>query len=307
LAQLPLSGQGTNFGLLPVSQDHAIVAQGNGVLTLVDLAAWQNIGSLTLFDPGTQNPINLVGPTSASAGTVYVVAYEDAHDRGTLFAIVLDADTQQLDVRSTFSFKGRSGAKPVVVTADVSGLSFDVVLLHVPGLSGDVTPQNRLLGLADSAGHLSVQWSIPLSAPLAVSPTVDAGSRTLFYESGAYIRQNSIASGAPLQTFNLRTIGGFPASFRLNGHVGGSSAAGLFTLLLSGGVTSPGSAAGQYLMSFQPLIAPTTLLWSWKIAAQPASYSGAFNFAPAMQGGTMCPVAISITSLNSTLTRLCDH
>jgi len=308
LAQLSLGGQGTNFGLEPLSPDYGVVSQGNGVLTLVSLASWQNRGSLTLTDPVTQSPVNLVAPASASAGVLYALTYDNTHDSGTLYSVVIDPDTQQLSVRSTLSFTGRSTAKPVVVSPDISGLSTDLVLVQAPGLIGDVTPQNRILGVADSGVQLSTLWSIALAAPVTVAPTVDAGSRSLFYQSGYYIRQNSLTSGAALQAFNLRTIGGFPSAFRLNGHIGGSNAMGAFTLLLSGGVTAPSSAAGEYVMLFRPLITPTALTWSMKIADQQASYTGAFDFAPATQTGVMCPIAIAVNGLTSaTLTRLCDH
>lgn len=307
LGKLSLSGAGTNFGLRLLSGKLGVVSQGNGVLTLVNLVSWQNIGSLVLQDPQTQTPVNLVGPAAASPNALYVVGYSSAIGHGILFSIVVDPDTQQLKVRSTFSYTGQSGAAPVVVDPASSGMSDYLVLLHVPGLIEDATPQNRLLGLLESPSGLVQGWAIGLAAPLAVSPTVDSASQSLFYESGSYVRQCSLISGAPLQTFNLKEIGGFPASFRLNGHLVASNAGGAFTLLLGGGVTLPKSASGEFVMAFQPLAAPDSLLWKQKIADEIAGYTGAWNFSAASQPGAMCPIAISVNGLQSVITRLCDH
>jgi hypothetical protein len=307
IRQLQLSGGGTNFGLTPLTSPYGVVSQGNGVLTLVDTSSWQNVGSLVLRNPLTQDPVNLVGPSAGFADTLYAVGYNDADGTGVLFSVTIDSDTPHMKVRSMFNFTGQSGATPVAVSPGVSGLTGTLVLLHVPGLPGDGTPQNRLLGLVDSAAGLSQRWEMALPAPLAVSPTVDAGSQSLFYESGPYIRQVSLNSGVLLQIFDLAQIGGFPASFRLNGHLVSSSADGVFTLLLGGGATVPKRAAGQFVMAFQPMVAPTTLLWKQKIADQLATYNGAWNFSAASQAGALCPIAIAITEFQSTITRLCDH
>ena len=120
-----------------------------------------------------------------------------------------------------------------MVTPSVSGLSTNLILLHVPGLIGDTQPQNRLLGLSDSATGLQQLWAIPLTAPLVVSPTVDQGSMSLFYHQNysPIIHQNQLVTGALIRSFNLQAIAGVPGTFALNTHLGASQPGSVFTLL----------------------------------------------------------------------------
>ena len=303
LAQLSVSGAGTNYGLTPLSTGYGVVTQSDGVLTLVNLATWQNVGSLTLLDPRTGERVKALGPSSAAPEALYAVAYGDD---GVLFSVVIDAPTQTLQVRSSFLFIGRSGAEPVVVTPDVTGLADNLVLLHVRGLIGDPTPQNRLLALADTNAGFQQSWAISLQKALTVAPTVDATSQSVFFQTGATIHQHKLGSGTHRRTFNLTSIAGFAGSFRLNGHLGASSGNGTFTLLLGGASSDPDNP-GEFVMAFQPIIAPDTLLWMRRVAPEPANYTGAWNFASADDGSSVCPIAITVGTPQTTISRLCDQ
>ena len=308
LGQLPVGGEGNNFGLTPLSATYGVVSQGDGVLTLVNLTTWDNAGTLQLLDPSTGDPVNLIGPSSGTMNALYAIGYNAENGDGLLFSVVIDQTTKQLKVRSTFRFTGQSGASPVIVTPAVSGLPNTLILLHVPGLIGDSNLQNRLLGLSDSAATGLVQsWAIPLAQPLAVSPTVDQATQSLFYEAGVNIHQNSLMSGDPIRTFDLQAIGAFPKSFRLVGHIGATEVGSVFTLLLTGTYSTSRSSGEQSALAFQPIESPNALAWSEKISDVTGGYSGGWNFAPSTQSGIVCPVAISINGARSTIVRLCDH
>jgi len=63
----------------------------------------------------------------------------------------------------------------------------------------------------------------------------------------------------------------------------------------------------QYAMAFEPIASPNALVWSSQIASVNTGYSAAWNFAPATEAGVVCPIAITVDSLTSTIIRLCDH
>jgi len=308
LAKVPVGGTGIDLGLTPVSATYGNVSQSDGTLTLINLSTWKNAGTLTLVDPRTQLRMNLIGPSSAGSDVLYAIGYDAANGDGTLFSIAVDESSGTMAVRSTFNFTGQSGAAPVVVAPSQSGLPNDLVLLHAPGLIGEANPQNHLLGLADAAtSGLEEIWAIPLNAPLTVSPTVDQNSGSLFYENGPYLYQSELVSGAPIQTFDLETIGGFNRSFHLTGHIAASQTGTVFTLLLIGTFPTSKSDGVQYAMAFQPVASPSALVWSTQIASVNTGYSAAWNFAPATEPDAVCPIAITIDSLKSTIIRLCDH
>lgn len=309
IAKLPVAGSGKNFGMAPLSATYGVVSQGQGTLTLVNLATWQNVGSLTLTDPANHAPVILNLPSSSTTNTVYAMGYDAVNNTGILYSLMLNAQTQQLNLRSTFSFTGKSAAIPVVVTPQASGLSATLVLLTVSGLIGDPVPQNRLLALSDSASGFIENWQIPLTASVTVSPTVDETTKSLFYQVGStpILYQNSLQSGAALQSFNLQKIGGFPTSLTMNGHLGASRGGPGFTLLLAGAVPA-GSSAGEYVMEFAPATSPGAFSWVSQIANAPASYLAAWNFAPSSASGTLCPIAIPVQSNNqAAFVRLCDR
>ena len=308
IGKLSLQGKDLNFGLTPISDTYGVVSQANGVLTLVEMPTWTNAGTLVLLDPVTKGSLQLVSPSSGTANVLYAVAQNKANGNGFLFAVVINS-ANKLEVGSVFPFIGQSGASPVVVTPSASGLSTNLILLHVPGLIGDTQPQNRLLGLSDSATGLQQLWAIPLTAPLVVSPAVDQSSMSLFYHQNysPIIHQNELVTGAGIRSFNLQAIAGVPGTFGLNTHLGASQPGSLFTLLLGGAYTSAPGVGAEYVMAFQPIASPGTLLWSEQISSVPANYLAAWNFAPSSETGIVCPIALADNpSGGSAIVRLCD-
>lgn len=308
-AKVPLAGKQVNFGLTPISATYGIVSQLNGLLTLVNLSTWTAAGTLQLSDPVTNGSIQLISPSSGAANVLYAVAQNKVTGNGFLFSITINPTTNKLQVSSVFTFIGQTGASPVVVTPSMSGLSTNLILLHVPGLIGDVKPQNRLLGLTDSGTSLQQLWAVPLSAPLVVSPTIDQNSMSLFFHENysPIIYQNYLLTGAPIRSFNLQTIAGIPGSFQLNAHFGATQYGSVFTLLLGGAYTSAPGVGSEYVMLFQPIASPATLLWSRQIANEPESYLAAWNFAPSSETGIVCPIAITVSTTGaSAIVRQCD-
>lgn len=184
LGTLPVGGQGNDLGLIPISPTYGIVSQGDGVLTLVNLDIWEQEGSLILTDPATQTRVNLVGPSTGTANVLYTIGYDAQSGTGVLYSVVVN-ETGQLAIRSTFSFAGQSGASPVVITPSISGLPTNLILLHVPGLLGEAQRKDRLLALSDTgAPEFEQTWEISLATPVAVAPTVDPSSQSIFYEGG---------------------------------------------------------------------------------------------------------------------------
>lgn len=308
LGKVALDGIGKNLGLTPISANFGVVSQSDGFLTLINLSTWTVVGTLTLQDPTNAAPVILVSVSTGASDVVYSIGYDAVNNMGVLYSIGLTVRTQQLSLRSTFTFTGSSGACPVVVSPSQSGLPRNLVLLAAPGLVGDAQPQNRLIALSDSGG-LTESWSIPLNFGLTVSPTVDQGTQSLFYQdsSGPNIYQNSLIDGAPIQTFNMQTLGGFPGTFVLNGHLGASQAGSVFTLLLSGESTTLQPSNAEYVMEFEPVAMPNALVWANEISPLAVNYTAAWNFAPSSQPGTVCPIAITDDGLASSIVRLCDH
>jgi hypothetical protein len=308
LGKVALDGVGKNLGLTPLSDTFGVVSQSDGFLTLINLGTWTAAGTLTLNDPTDAAPVILVSVSVGASNVLYSIGYDSADNIGVLYSIGLSVRTQQLAVRSTFTFTGSSGACPVVVSPSQSGLPGNLVLLAAPGLIGDQQPQNRLIALTDS-GALAESWSLPLSFGMTVSPTVDQGTQSLFYQdsSGPNVYQNSLIDGAPIQTFNMQSIGGFPGTFVLNGHLGASQAGSVFTLLLSGESTTSEPTTAEYVLAFQPVAMPNALVWSNEISTARVNYTAAWNFAPSSVAGTACPIAITAAGISSSIVRLCDH
>lgn len=310
LGKIALDGVGKNLGLTPISSTYGVVSQSDGFLTLVDLANWTRVANLTLIDPVNGSPIILVSASTGATNAVYAIGYDSANNVGALYSITFNARSKTISVHSSFTFTGSSGACPVIVTTAMSGLQDTLVLLAVPGLSGDPEPQNRLLALTDSsADGLTVSWALPLTFGMTVSPTVDQDSQTLFYQDadGPKVYQVGLTTGQPLHTFNLQSLGGFAGTFVLNGHLGASQAGSVFTLLLAGEATTALPSSVEYVIAFQPIVAPTTLLWAEQISSDPVTYTAAWNFAPSAQAGSVCPIAITDNGTASSLVRLCDH
>jgi hypothetical protein len=305
IAKLQLrGGTGNDFGLTPIASNLGVISQGGGELTLVNLSEWKRLDALTLTDPGTHAPINLMVPSSGGDGFLYAIGYNAANGIGTLYVVGVSAE-DKLFVQSTFTFTGISGASPVVVTSAMSGLAADLVILDVPGLIGDPTPENRLLGLENTPDGLVSTWVIPLSARVTVTPTIDPVSGSLFYLCNDHIvYQAALKTGAPIASFDLQLMSGVPAQFTFNGHIGASQTGFVFTLLLTGSNTA--SKGPEYALAFQPLVSPTAIEWIEKISAKGLGYTGAWNVAPASQAGTVCPVIVENFN-TSNIFRMCDH
>lgn len=305
LASAALAGKGHNLGMTPVSASLAVVSQTDGVLTLVDLATWTAVDSLVLRDPAHGGRLALVSPSSASHGVLYAVAGSPDTGRGLLFSVGVDTASRKLLRRGAFAFAGRSGASPVVLGPEATGVMHNLVLLHVPGLEGEAVPRNRLLGLLDVGAGFATAWALELVAPIEVAPTIDQASRTLFFSYGADTRvhQHRYVDGQAVAEFDLRALAGLPPTMVLNGHLASSQAGGRFTLLLSAGVAAANdpSAIGQFVMAYEP--GAPALLWGKKIFPAPDAYTAAWNLAPSLGGVAWCPVVVGTTS---GLTRLCD-
>ena len=310
IGKLPLTGSKQNFGLTPLSATYGVISQENGQLTLINMSTWQSVFTLTLRDPVTGDAVHLVSPSSGTAGVLYAIAQNSVNGNGILFSVVLDASTTQISIGSSFEFTGKSGASPVVVTPEVTGLPGNLVLLPVPGLIGDSQPKNRLLGLVDSpTSGLTLSWEVALPAYMSVSPTIDQASMSLFYHDngGSVVHQNDLLTGAPISAFNIQAIGGYPKSFVLNGHLGASESGSPFTLLMAGAYTTSPGVGAQLVITFQPIASPGALLWATQISSVPAEYLAAWNFAPSSRSGVICPIAVSDdTNGNSAIVRVCD-
>jgi hypothetical protein len=314
LGTLPLDQSGADFGLTPLNATYGIVSQADGVLTLVDMTTWTAVSSLTLRDPVTHASIKLVSPSAGGPGVLYAVGYVSRSNTGWLFSVGIDTLQKTLKVNSAYQFSGQSGASPVVVLPSVSGLPNNLVLLPTPGINGKPAGQNFLAALEDEPGTgLTLAWSIPTTAALLFAPTVDPVSGSLFYDvSGApVVYQAALTSGAPVASFNLQTIGGFASQFSLNGHLAASISGSTLTLLLGANETPSGGPTTQYALAFQPLVAPTTLLWSYPLASTTATtnvYTAAWNIAPSTFSNVGCPIVIAVSGAGSSpIVRLCDH
>jgi hypothetical protein len=305
LGKTPLAGRGRNFGMTPLSDRYSVVSQTDGVLTLVDTEQWQAISALQLLDPGTNDPLMLVSPSSASGDVLYVVAANATRTKGFLFSIVLDQATPSLRIRSSFTFVGRSGASPVVVTPSITGMSDNLVLLHVPRLLTDKKSNNRLLGITDNGQQLSSTWSIGLPSAMEVAPTIDPISRSLFYvlANDPQVYQNDLATGLSTKAFNLQSIGAFPGTFKLNGHLVASQLEDNFTVFLSASVSNTQADNGQYVMAFKPTTAAAEIIWSKKISSTADAYTAAWSLVPSTTPDVFCPVVVGSTS---GVSRLCD-
>ena len=310
LGVLPVGGKGSNLGLTPISDTLGIVSQSDGVLTLVDLTAWQSLGTLTLRDPGTGARVTLVSPSSASDGVLYSVGQNAKNNHGFLFAVVPNASANGLVARSTFTFVGKTGASPVVVTPVQSGLSGNLILLHTPGLLADPVPQNRLLGVVDDGSSLATQWTIALTDALSVAPTIDEVTQTLFFQyRGPEIFQYGYVSGDAVNVFDIGALGNFGPNFTLNGHVVSVQTGINFKLLLSGTAppTPTSRQPAQYVIAFAPTTDPTSLLWTRKIDAKAYSYTAAWTLGPSGKAGVKCPIVVGVSTQKAgILTRLCN-
>jgi len=312
LKSLALNGRGKNMGMTPISPKYGVITQSNGGFTLVDLATWSKVSDLTIKAEGSN--VQLLSPSTGTSNALYAVGANGGSDHGFLFALSVQPDARgddKLVLRATFTFSGKPAASAVVVKPQSTGFGGNLVLLYVPGLLGDgVAPVNRLMGLLDDGSStLSQAWPAPivLDDKLSVSPAVDEVSRSLFYRYGgtAIVYRHNLLTGSYVEQYDVAAAGGFPSGFALNGHLTSNLYGGAFTLLLSGSYKQRrGGGSAQYAAGFQPLISPTSLLWSRKIVDEPDSYTAAWAIGPAKQSpGYYCPIVVGKTS---GISRICD-
>lgn len=312
LKSLALNGRGKNIGMTPISDKYGVITQSNGVFTLVDVTSWTKVSDITIKAEGVN--VQLVSPSSGTSNVVYAVGGNRGSGHGFLFALSVQTDasgTDRLVLRATFTFSGTPAASVVVVKPQTTGFAGNLVLLYVPGLLADGTaPVNRLIGLLDDGSSAFAQaWPAPivLADNLNVAPAVDEVSRSLFfrYIGDAIIHRHDLLSGSFVERYDIASAGGFPSSFALNGHLTSNLYGGAFTLLLSGSYKQRrGGGSAQYAVGFQPLISPTSLLWSRKIIDEPDSYTAAWAIGPAKRSpGYYCPIVVGKTS---GISRICD-
>lgn len=312
LKSLALNGRGKNMGMTPISDKYGVVTQTNGAFTLVDLATWTKVSDLTIKAEGSN--VHLLSPSTGTTNVLYAVGANNVSNRGFLFALSVQPDSpgnDKLVLRATFTFSGKPAASAVVVKPQTTGFAGNLVLLYVPGLLGDgTTPVNRLMGLLDNGSStFSQAWPAPivLDDKLNISPAVDEVSRSLFFRYGgaAIIYRHDLLSGSFVEQYDIPSAGGFPSSFTLNGHLASNQYGGAFTLLLSGSHKQRrGGGSGQYAAGFQPLISPSSLLWSRKIVDEPDPYTAAWAIGPAKKSpGYYCPIVVGKTS---GISRVCD-
>jgi hypothetical protein len=312
LKSLALNGRGNNMGMTPISDKYGVITQTNGIFTLVDLATWTKVHDLTIKAEGTN--VRLWSPSTGSGNVLYAVGANSASDHGFLFALSVQPDAHgddKLTLRATFTSSGRPSASAVVVKPQTTGFAGNLLLLYVAGLPSDGSlPRNRLMGLLDDGSStFSQAWPVPvlLDDRLNVTPAVDEVSRSLFfrYDDGAFIYRHDLLSGSFVEKYDIASVGGFPGPFAINGHLASNLYGGAFTLLLSGSYKQRrGGASAQIAAGFQPLVSPTSLLWSLKIADAPDAYTAAWVIGPATKSpGYYCPVVVGKTS---GISRVCD-
>ena len=311
LKSLALGGRGSgrNMGMTPISERYGVITQNNGVFTLVDLETWTKVSALTVKVEGAS--IQVQSPSSGTSGVLYVVAASD--NRSNLLALSVQTDPSGADklvVRATFTFSGKPTASAVIVKPQTTGFAGNLVLLHVPALPGESTPVYRLLGLLDDGSStFSHAWPAPimLDDGLTISPAVDEVSRSLFfrYITTSIIHRYDLLSGSFVEQYDIASAGAFPSSFTLNGHMASNQYGGAFTLLLSGTYKQRrGGGSAQVAVGFQPLISPTSVLWSRKISDKPDLYTLIWTTGPAKSSfGYYCPIVVGKTS---GISRVCD-
>ena len=279
---ITLTGTGKNFGLTPIAEDYGVVSQSDGVLTLVRLSTWTAVHTLSLKDAlSSRRKVSLASPSSGSDGVLYAVG--KSGDAGYLFAVRLEAN-KRLTLAATFAHTGATGASPVVLTPAITGLAENLVLLHVPGLPGDATPQNRLMGLRDDGATFVSHWPAPILLPqvIGVAPTVDEVDRRLYLRMAGenLLHAHDYLTGEKKAQYDIGALSGMGGGFKMNGHLVASQSDGEFTLLLSAyhkagsrrGTPSPQD--GQYVLGFRPKASPSALDWIHKSIRSPTAIRG---------------------------------
>ena len=304
-------GSGRNMGMTPISDKYGVITQNNGLFTLVDMETWTKVSDLTVKVDGAS--VQVQSPSSGSRGVLYAVVATSNGTRGYLLALSVQTDSSGADklvLRATFAFPGKPTASAVVVKPRTTGFAGNLVLLYVPGLPGDATRINRLLGLLDDGSSaFSHAWQNPivLDDGLTTSPAVDEVSGSLFfrYATTSIVHRHDLLNGNFVERYDIAAAGGFPESFSLNGHMAANQYGGAFTLLLSGTYKQRrGGGSAQVAIGFQPLISPTSVQWSRKVSDVPDLYTLIWSTGPAKRSfGYYCPIVVGKTS---GISRICD-
>lgn len=314
LNRLLLLGKGKNYGLTLIAPDFGIISQNDGTLTYIKLSTWQVLDSLTLKDPNSFiKKISLVSPSSGSDGVLYALAQSQSGAYGYLYAVRPNA-FGKLKVSAIFQFTGVSGASPIVLKPAITGLSQNMVLLHVPGLIGAPAPQNQLVALTDAGSSFNFYWPSPivLSQPLNVAPTVDIATHTVYYREGRLptLKAADYLTGTPTTEYDIAALSGLSqtdGALSQNGHLVSSLTDGKFTLFLSMAykanvATDPNN--GEYIFAIDPNATQNPLLWRSQIDTVTNSYTAAWSNGPSLNTpGAFCPIVVAP---GSGITKICD-
>ena len=288
---MPLSGSRSSksFGVVGLSGSRAFVSQQKGTLTSFDVDTLGSAGSLQLTSPsGAQ--VTLSSPASAHGDRGYLVAQGTGRGLPPGYLIAVDMSSNTPRKVWTFSFQGAAGASAVVVPAAVTGRAHPIVLVHRPAPPGATTRDDHLAIVEDRGDSYEVLRSIPLAAPMDVSPVVDAvnGAFYLHLRREHLLRAFDFA-GADKGVFDVRALAGSAPEFSdlvLNGHVVGTFSATQQTVLLSAS-----GAAGQFEMGLDPVA--NALRWITRTGAADR-YTAAWTI-QARAGGN-CPIFVGALS-----------
>ncbi len=293
------------MGMTPLTENLGIIFQTNGILTLIDLVNWKKLDQLTLLDPLTKDPISLASPSTGSDKTLYSLAYNKLTNSGFLISVNVDTVNLKLIQKNSTQFQGTAGASPVVIKPSQSGLANNLVLFHAP--SSPNLNQDGLLAILDESDSFKVNWKIPLTSSIQVTPTIDELTKSLYFQLNGQniLYKYNYIDGSLIGQYNIQELGLFPSTFKINGHMASSQAGGIYSLLLAGSIPKGQSASGQYILSFSPE-GTGKLLWSNKISAKPDVYTAAWGFFTPIGSRIdyVCPI---IVGYNNGVTKLCNN
>lgn len=338
--KLPLNtANGSNFGftqlvnglgISPEDNNYAVISQANGVFTLVQISSWTQMGAAVALTGLNNESVSLASPSSASGGTLYAVASNNTSRNGYLFSLRMDVNNKTLGKGAVFNYLNTTGSSPVVVKPAITGdaAGRNMILLHVPQLSTDTTPQDRLVSLWDNGTNfeLNPNWpgdgtatgrigTITLGDKLGVAPTIDEKNKIIYFtftgNGATTLYAYDLIKGTPISTYPIQNVfANPPNSFKLNGHIVSiQNDAMPYTVLLSAAVPrgTASVAAGQYVIAYQPALAKA--LWLQKIADVSDSYTAAWSIGAPDTAGRFCPTVIGAgaTSVGSGISLLCNH
>lgn len=338
--KLPLNtANGSNFGITqlvnglgisPEDNNYAVISQANGVFTLVQLSSWTQMGVAAAVTGLNNETVSLASPSSASGGTLYAVASNNTSHNGYLFALRMDVANKVLTKGPVFNYFNTTGSSPVIVKPSVTGdaAGRNLILLHVPQLTTDTAPQDRLVALWDNGTsfELNANWpgdgtqtgrvgTITLGDKLGVAPTIDEKNKIIYFiftgNGATTLYAYDLIHGMPINAYPIQNVfANPPGSFKLNGHiVSVQNSAMPFTVLLSAAVPRGNAsvAAGQYAIAYQPSLGKA--LWVQKVADSADSYTAAWSLGAPDTNGRYCPsvVGTGTNGAGSGITLFCNH